>query len=225
MQKIVVMMLAAAVGVVAAAPAVRAAPLVPGAAPIAVPVFATAEGGTVLMDTGAMPYAFGLVNTGTIEEIVVKDTGVATTNPFGLGTLSFIYQVHVTGGQIARVSGTNYGFPPAFFTDVIQAPPIAPFILGGIKAASSADRAADGSVVGFNFVPAILPDGGTVDTTFELTVRTNATSFIPGFIGLIDGGGVTMVGYAPAPEPASVIMLGFGVAGMLGYGWKRRKAT
>jgi hypothetical protein len=172
-----------------------------------------------------MPYAFGLVNTGTIQEIVVKETGSGvpgstSTNPFGLGTLSFIYQVHVTGGQIARVSGTSYA---GFLTDVIQAAPILPFSITGIKTASTADRAVDGTVIGFNFVAHILPDGGTTDTSYELTVRTNATSVIPGFFGLIDGGGLTMPGYAPAPEPASIVMLGFGAIGMLGYGWKRRK--
>jgi hypothetical protein len=177
-------------------------------------------------------YAFGGINTGTVEEIVVRDTGAHagfSTNPFALttpGALSFIYQVHVTGGDIARLTGTSFG---AFLTDVINGSPVtappATFITTGVTAALNADRAADGSVVGFNFVPHILPDGGTVDTSVELTIRTNATLFGPGLIGLIDGGGDTKIGYAPVPEPASIVMLGFGAIGMIGYGWKRRKVT
>jgi len=43
----------------------------------------------------------------------------------------------------------------------------------------------------------------------------------------IQDGGRSVDGAAPqaAPEPASVVMLGIGISGMFGYGWRRRKVA
>jgi hypothetical protein len=38
-------------------------------------------------------------------------------------------------------------------------------------------------------------------------------------------GGNEYVGISDAPEPATLTMLGIGIAGMAGYGWRRRKAA
>jgi hypothetical protein len=180
--------------------------------------------GAILKDTGLMAYSFGGgAETGTVRELVVADA----LNPFGAGKLSFIYQVQVTLGDITRITGGSYA---GFSTDVAQFAPHAPFILTGSHPATSADRVTignGGATVGFNFDPAIVPDGGLTDTTLMLIVRTNADLFQPGFIGLQDTGAEQFDGWTPAPvpEPASILLVGFGAAGMLGYGWKRRKVT
>src|SRR5260370_36012378 len=88
-------------------------------------------------------------------------------------------------------------------------------------------RGGAGDGVGFNFIPPVGPDGGVSDTSFELIIRTNATTFGAGSIGIIDGGGQTLSGFAPTPttavpEPASIVLLGLGAAGMWTYGRKRR---
>jgi len=179
---------------------------------------------------GTINYTFGGgVNTGTVEEIVVKDT----LNPYstaGDAKLSFIFQVHVATGDITRLTNSNYPNNLTILTDVAQGPggtgtagiEADPFVAGS-RAAASANRTP--SAVGFNFDPAILSTDPTT-TTLALIIRTNTDNYGTGFIGLIDGGGFSTAGYAPlaSPEPASVVLLGFGAAGMLGYGWKRRKA-
>ena len=63
--------------------------------------------------------------------------------------------------------------------------------------------------------------------------RTRTASFLVGPYSLIQEYDITLVGNdhvqfqgdtaLSTPEPASIVMLSFGAAGMLGYGWKRRK--
>ena len=181
--------------------------------------------GPILTDTGLLSYNFGGgTEMGTVREIVVADA----LNPFGAGQLSFLYQVHVTLGDITRITGGSYA---GFLTDVAEFAPHPPFIVTGTRGASSADRSGGGTggaTVGFNFDPVIFPDAGITDTTLTLIVRTNAALFQAGFIGLQDTGAQQFDGWVPAaavPEPASILLVGFGAAGMLGYGWKRRKVT
>jgi hypothetical protein len=86
-------------------------------------------------------------------------------------------------------------------TDVQQAAGSGPFGVG-TDASFNVTRSADGSAVGFNFNPEAAP--GT--TSFALVINTNAPGFTTGTIGMIDGGGQTLPGFAPAPEPASMIL-------------------
>jgi hypothetical protein len=180
--------------------------------------------GPILKDTGLLPYSFGGgAEMGTLRELVVADA----LNPFGAGKLSFVYQVHVALGDITRITGGSYA---GFLTDVAEFASHLPLILTGTHGADSADRVTlgnGGATVGFNFDPAIVPDAGLTDTTLALIVRTNADLFQPGFIGLQDTGAQQFDGWTPAPtpEPASILLAGFGAASMLGYGWKRRKVT
>ncbi len=159
---------------------------------------------TILADTGLEAFSFGSpLATGTVREIVVADAG----NPFGAGKRSFVYQFRDTTGDVGRITGS-------FFTS-------------GTAMPSTIDRSGAGDVVGFNFIPPVTPDGGSSDTSFELIIRTNATNFGPGSIGIIDGGGQTLAGFAPTPttavpEPAPIVLLGLGAAGMWTYGRKRR---
>lgn len=154
--------------------------------------------GPVLADTGKMAYSFGSpLSSGTVEELVVADG----LNPFGAGDLSFIYQVDVAGGDVGRLTGSDF---KGWLTDVAVSPGILPLDPGAFIP-STADRTADGSVVGFNFATHLV----TGQESLALIIRTNATLFGAGSIGVIDGGGTTLVGFAPSPEPAFAgLMLG-----------------
>jgi hypothetical protein len=155
------------------------------------PVSADASG-LILADTGLLPFAFGSpISTGTVEEIVVADS----LNPFGAGDLTFIYQVTNVTGDVGRLTGSSYA---GWLTDVSVFTPHPPFIVTGSFSPSTIDRSPGaGDVVGFNFSPKLM-----ADTSLALLIRTNATIFSAGSIGVIDGGGTTLAGFAPAPEPA-----------------------
>jgi len=171
--------------------------------------------GTILADTGLESYSYGSpLSTGTIREIVIADT----SNPFGPGDLSFVYQASVATGDLGRVTGSSFA---GVLTHVGINNPLAPFITSGTATPTLITRSAGaGDVIGFNFIPGIAPDAGSSDTSFALIVRTNATTFNPGSIGVIDGGGQTLVGFAPTviPEPGTLLLLGSGIAGLVRFG-------
>jgi hypothetical protein len=172
--------------------------------------------GTILADTGLISFSYGSpLSTGTIRQIVIADAG----NPFGAGDLSFVYQVSVATGDVGRVTGSSFA---QFLTDVGINTPVAPFITTGTAMPSVITRSPGaGDVIGFDFTPSIVPDGGSSDTSVALIIRTDATAFQPGSIGVIDGGGQTLSGFAPIPEPASVALLSLGTAGIFAHGRKR----
>src|SRR5205814_1457772 len=136
-----------------------------------------------------------------------------------------LYQVHLTTGDVARITGGSYD---SFLTDVTQFTPHSPFITTGTHPAVLADRSVSGATVGFNFDPLIAPDSGSTDTSLALIVRTNSTTFTTGFIGVIDTGATQLDGFVPGipvPEPASILLVAFGSAGMLGYGRNKRRTV
>ena len=127
--------------------------------------------GALLADTGLLTYSYGSpLSTGTIRELVYTDPG----NPLGAGDLTFVYQVHVETGDLGRVTGSSYA---GFQTDVGTATPVAPLIVTGTASPDLITRSAAGDVIGFNFSPNIVPDGGTGDTTLALIVLPYAETF------------------------------------------------
>jgi hypothetical protein len=179
----------------------QAVPLAPGGTVL--PAFPADWAGPVLGDTGLMPFSFGSpLSSGTVREAVIADS----MNPFGAGDLTFVYQVTDITGDVARLSGSDY---TGWLTDVGVSPGHAPFVAGAVSPATIS-RTADGSVVGFNFSPTLVGA-----TSLQLLIRTNATTFGSGSIGVIDGGGLTLVGFAPAPEPAYAGLL---LGGLFGLG-------
>jgi len=161
--------------------------------------------GTLLADTGAQAFSF-VGDTGTVSEIVLRD---AVT-----GGVDFVYQVTVVTGLIGALTGFNFA---GFTTNVGFGTPgngQCGFSIScsGTVAPTSILRSADGSVVSFNFNPNI---SGV--TTFALEIQTNASGFASGSIGLIDGGGQTLNGFAPTgapvstPEPSSMLLVGAGL--------------
>jgi len=197
-----------AVSMVVAIASAQATPLAPGGSIAAAAV--PNPTGAILADTGLLSYSYGTpLSTGTVREIVFADT----SNPFGSGRLSFVFQAHVLTGDLARITGSSFGI---FVTDVGINVPLAPFITTGSHPPQTITRSQAGDVIGFNFDPSIVPDAGSTDTTLELIVRTDATAFKPGSIGVIDGGGQTLSGFVPTviPEPGTFLLLGGGLAGI-----------
>ena len=169
-----------------------------------VPVSADAAG-SLLADTGLMAFSFGTpLVTGTVRELVVADT----LNPFGSGDLTFIYQVSDATGDVGRLTGSSFA---GWLTDVSVFTGHPPLVAGSASPITIDRTIGAGDVVGFNFSPKLFPG----DTSLALLIRTNATTFGAGSIGVIDGGGTTLVGFAPAPEPAYAGLL---LGGLFGLG-------
>jgi len=182
-------------------PAARADSLLPGGTLSPAPSVISVQTGPLLANTGALPFSF-VGDTGTVSEIVFTD--LAT------GNLDFVYQVSVATGVIGALTGYNFA---GFTTNVGYGTPAnlqCAFSIScsGTVAPSSIASSADGSVISFNFNPNV---SGAI--TYALEIRTNASSYTTGSIGLIDGGGATLNGYAPAsvPEPSSMLLLGAGL--------------
>lgn len=179
---------------------------------------AAAPGGVVLASTTTPGVTPALLPTwsGTLRTAVV-DGPEAGVN------LDFYYQFSNDASStdgIGRLTGADFN---GFTTDVFQTSAAFDIFLAGSQAASTAGRGTS-QVVGFNF-----PEGGTDkidpgETSWLLIVRTNATSFEPGLVALINGTATNVVGYQPVPEPETYAMMLAGL-GLLGAIARRRRQS
>jgi hypothetical protein len=206
--------LLALLGVVAEA---HAAALPPGSVDVSVTNLGSFTG-TLVADTNNINYSFG-ANTGTLREWVVSN-GTSALCP---GCLAFVYQFHVTTGDVGRISASSYD---AFTIDVSHTtgPSVSlPGSLAGIFGANNADRTASGTTIDFDFTSPVTAGFNS----FVLIANTNSTAFQPGIMFLNDIGATSgnIAGFAPGqaatvPEPATVLLVGSGVVA-LGV-WRRR---
>lgn len=196
------------------APVGRADSLLPGGTISSPSSVISVQTGPLLADTGALPFSF-VGDTGTVSEIVFTDSVT--------GNLDFVYQVNVATGLIGDLTGFNFA---GFTTDVGYGTPAnsqCAFSIScsGTVAPSSIARSADGSVVTFDFNPNV-----SAATTYALEIRTNASGFTSGSIGLLDGGGATLNGFAPSAsvaEPATSGLLGAGLVSLFALARLRKK--
>jgi len=127
------------------------------------------------------------------------------------GNLDFLYQFTTAAGSSAveHITGvsfggntTDVGYETTNAADILlfSAPTL---VSGGPLAPATADRSSDGAVVSFDWVGAAAFAG----ESDVLVIRTGAKTYVPGFANAIDGGTVTINGFAPAPEPSNVGLL------------------
>lgn len=188
-------------------------PLTPGSSTTFLPTATSLPGGPLA--SFSSPYTGGFIS-GTVNEEVFQGPS---------GGLDFFYQVTdnaTTGGSasdgLTKLTLTDFQGYATSVDYVINNP-------AGGTAPTTADRQAvsNGRTIDFNFA-ANIPAGGESDW---VEILTNATMFSQtnGSIGISDGGPTT-VGSAPgpaaAPEPATMGLIGGGLALLGAARWRRR---
>lgn len=167
--------------------------------------------GTVIADP-VIPFTgtdvFGnVLFTGSLQARVVREDV--------LGTLDFYYRIFNDATSldgISRLSTTNFS---SVSTDVDWR------IDGlGTVAPTFSTRSITGSTVSFDFEASPVLPGQESRFMF---IKTDVTEFGPGSTVLINGGRAAVETFAPVPEPASLILLGSGLAGLGLWGRKRLK--
>ncbi|HEY3937120.1 MAG TPA: PEP-CTERM sorting domain-containing protein [Bryobacteraceae bacterium] len=153
--------------------------------------------------------------SGTYEAAVYSDPN----NTFGAGNLDFVYQVSNDAGStdsIGRVSAINF---TGWSTDVgytSTGSALGSGFVDGTIAPELVDRVSPGDSIGFSFNAPLTTLIAPGQTSTMLIIETNATTYKPGDLNIIDGGVSTVATYEPGsapttPEPASMLLMGGGL--------------
>jgi len=138
------------------------------------------------------------------------------TNIFAAGDLDFIIRVQDISavspysGDIEHITSASY---VGFQTDVGYSIGGPPTLIGGTAIPYTVDRTIGADTISWDFVGPTGLDLLTPGmTTSPLVVETNTSTFDPGLISAIDGGSVTVDGFAPyapsgVPEPGTLTIL------------------
>lgn len=182
---------------------------------------ATGQPAGTLLASLVAPYSYSTTagtTSGTITSAVFQEAG---------GTLDFYYQVAndpTSATAIARLSATNFaGFSTSLGFRTDGASLLGSNFINGTVAPVTADSSAfpPGAVIGFNFNPPVTSEIVPGTSSYVLVISTNATSFTAGNAEVLDGGSQTVAAFQPAgtppvPEPSSMILMGSGLAGLVG---------
>lgn len=184
----------------------------PGQPPIPFASLASAPGGT-LLDSLITPIS--TLTFSGIARTAVYDGPETGTN------LDFYYQFSNNSGSqnaIARMTAASF---EGFLTDVYQTATGFDLFQPGTNPADTADRSSNGRVVGFNFIPGTQNALDPGETSYIMVVRTDATQYTQGSMGIIDGSGATALAFAPIPEPETYALMLAGL-GLLGFARRRQ---
>ena len=170
--------------------------------------------GSALATTGEENYTLKdffntTVGQGTVKESVYSDA----SNKFGAGDLTFVVSIDsVTMGDVGRITLSDFSNASGF--DISAT--------GSGSAATSVELISSGHGVEIDFTGGIQVGGKS--ETFIL--QTNAQSFSPGSLGILDTGGAQVAGFGVAPLPATastgLVLLG-GLGALAGVNALRRR--
>jgi hypothetical protein len=194
----------------------HAALLAPGSS-ITAPAESDPTGGSLsLLDSISSPFSTTSFNGTLISSVYSNDT----SNPFGLGDLTFTYELILTNGPDSA-SAVSIGSFAGFHTDVSYQIPSS---IGPGFSPASVSRGPTGSqAVKFDFTGnGYLPPG---TNSALLVVQTDAGAWVFGNATVLDSNGspnVQALTPTAVPEPACVALIAFGLSAVAGYRrWKR----
>jgi hypothetical protein len=211
-----------------AAPAAHATVMSPGGG-------AEAIGGLAALPSGSIISNGGNVSIATISGLDAQGHARYTETIYfavykeaATGYLDFVYQVansKKSHDSINRVTNVDFSSASSYLDATYLTKNAPAGFLGGKIAPSTADLSSDSSVVGFNFPSgkgtAIAP--GT--TTDVFVIRTHSKTFRAGSTSTIDGAVATVGTFAPGPEPSTIVLFAGCFLGLAGWaGWRRWKA-
>jgi len=207
--------LAATVGLLAASPA-RATDLPPGSV---VPTSNEVLSGGTLIASASTPVSFAGSFNATLVTGVYREAS---------GNLTFLYQVTNSSGSpdpLHRVTATDftgYTTDAGYSSSGVGGPFTTAITSGNPLNADRSGGPASDRVVGFSNFGSSFGGINPGQTSPILVIRTNAHTFAPGTANVIDGGVASGPAFRPTPEPASAVILGGCVAGLMGAVGLRR---
>jgi hypothetical protein len=179
------------------------------------------------VDIVAASFGGTLLDSATTLVSNISYNGTARTAVYKTSTgLDFYYQFTNNASSkngIERFTGYDFSSLGATVVNVFQTGAAFDMFTAGTEASDYADRTTNG-VIGFNFIPNTHSKVNPGTTSFTQIIRTNASQYVAGNFGLLDGIGDNAKGFATAvPEPESYALM-LGGLGMIGTIIRRRKA-
>ena len=194
----------AAAAVLALGVSAQAAVLNVGASLFPAPGEPDPVGGTVVA-TQTIPFNVPGFFDGSLRSEVIR----GGNNPFGANALTFTYRIVNAASSpnaIARFTVDPY---TGFSTDASFQTPST-----GVNPAIIDRNTAD--TVGFSFSQQIGPGALLPGTNSAvLVVQTNATNFQNTLANIIDSGAISVLSFAPVPEPTTLGLAAFGALALV----------
>ena len=165
-----------------------------------------------------MPVVAATFHGTLTSSVIIGDT----TNPFGAGALTFIYQLSNDAGSMHSMERLTVNSFLGTLTDASYQVAAGQAPVTPLVAPTLIDRSITGDVVGFSFlapIPAPVGIGNGVitpgSTSAILVVQTNSLVYNNTLASVIDGSTGTAPSFAPIPEPSTLFLAGAGLLGLV----------
>jgi hypothetical protein len=183
-------------------------------------ILATKTGsGSATLNGATLNYTYSLyvVRIGAGGPLANTSGGMQTA-----GDLDFVYQVNNLSSSTTVVESTSHFNFSTTMTGGVGVDYVAGSGNVNPGLATRSGTTTHGATVKFNFL-----GNGDINPGQSSTlnvIETLSRNYTVGNYTLQDGVTANITAYAPGPEPSSMVLVGLGAMGLIGYGLRRRKA-